>query len=355
MRTTFFFFAMLISIAVSATVKVTPLSTDYSENKVTFKVEWTGTPYNNHVWVWVDLRPIAGTSPGTFEKAVISAASVTSGTYTDLNGRGFFITANGTTVTATLSNASGKFNWCAYGSDYPPNVTANGGIYTLHGTPPFTLIAASGTPTQKVSGTTITTSAVTITPTTITDETGYPGEFCHYQGSDLYIDATHLCQQRTSGAQNWEAYIKDNRDDQIYRITQFSDGSWWMADDLAIADKSVGTCNGKRYYKGNDKPTCPSGWQLPTDEKLLTRFPNPTTTDAHGATITVGCYYGISAMCGYSGCTSCGTRYDMVCSNANNTPVWVENDRWHWNCDGNGSDGATVTGIAARARCIRNL
>ncbi|MDR2358412.1 MAG: hypothetical protein LBD87_01250, partial [Prevotellaceae bacterium] len=59
--------------------------------------------------------------------------------------RGFFIeyanaTNAGTTVTATLDNATGKFNWCAYGSDMPPNATVNaGGGYTLRGTKPFTI------------------------------------------------------------------------------------------------------------------------------------------------------------------------------------------------------------------------
>ncbi|MDR3132680.1 MAG: hypothetical protein LBU42_01485, partial [Prevotellaceae bacterium] len=203
MKKIFFLLTMLVSMAASATVKVTPLSTDYSTNKVTFKVEWTNTPsapYNNRVWVWIDFCPVTGTTPAnSFSTATISNPVKTggNGTVTNATARGFFIeyaAANaGTTVTATLSNASGKFNWCAYGSDYPPNVTANSGVYTLRGTPPFTLIAASGTPTQKVSGTTITTSAVTITPITLTDETGYPGDFCIYTGSDLLIDATHLC------------------------------------------------------------------------------------------------------------------------------------------------------------------
>ncbi|MDR3132727.1 MAG: hypothetical protein LBU42_01720 [Prevotellaceae bacterium] len=61
MKKIFFLLAMLASVAANATVKVTPFSTDYSTNKVTFKVEWTGTPYNHHVWVWVDFCPIAGT------------------------------------------------------------------------------------------------------------------------------------------------------------------------------------------------------------------------------------------------------------------------------------------------------
>jgi hypothetical protein len=90
--------------------------------------------------------------------------------------RGFFIEyANasnaGTTVTATLSNApTGKFNWCAYGSDMPPNATviATGG-YTLRGTSPFT-INGSQTVTSKTFG-----AGTCIT--SITDLTGRPDGF----------------------------------------------------------------------------------------------------------------------------------------------------------------------------------
>jgi hypothetical protein len=66
------------------------------------------------------------------------------GSISNSTTRGFFITYagtnSGTTVTATLSNATGKFNWCAHGSDYPPAAVINAaGGYTLKGTPPFTI------------------------------------------------------------------------------------------------------------------------------------------------------------------------------------------------------------------------
>jgi hypothetical protein len=215
-----------------AAVTVTPLSVDYSNKKVTFRVSWTGTPYNNRAWVWVDLCPITGTAAGTFAKAIISNPSATAGSMETVSGntRGFYVTTNPSTVTATLSNATGKFNWCAYGSDYPPNVLANtNGSYTLAGTPPFTLIASNGTTMQTVNGTTIATADVTMTPATITDATGYPGLWCPYTGSDLYMDATHRCRQRQSGAYNWEAWIKDTRDDELYRIVYMPDNNWWLA------------------------------------------------------------------------------------------------------------------------------
>ncbi|MDR1406333.1 MAG: hypothetical protein LBI89_03930, partial [Prevotellaceae bacterium] len=141
-------FALLAGTAASAAVTVTPLATDYVYKKVTFRVAWDATPHNNKVWVWVDLCPVTGTVPATsFSTATVSSPVKESGngTITGATDRGFFIeyasaTNAGTTVTATLTNATGQFNWCAYGSDYPPNAVTNAyGGYTLKGTKPFTI------------------------------------------------------------------------------------------------------------------------------------------------------------------------------------------------------------------------
>ena len=271
-----------------AAVTVTPLSVDYSTQKVTFSVSWTDEPANGRVWVWVDFCSINGTSPGTYAKAEISGAAATAGSITTVSGntRGFYVTANPSTVTATLSNAAGNFNWCVYGSDAPPNMTSSNGTYTLYGTPPFTLIAAGGTATQTVAETTIATSNVSITPVTLTDETGCPGIFCIYTGSDLVIDTDHLCQQRATGAQNWEAWIKDSRDDKYYRIVYMPDNNWWLAQSVKYAATGVGELisgysedDAGRYYTyaniqasyadgssgstGNVQGICPPGWLLP--------------------------------------------------------------------------------------------
>ena len=165
-------FALLASITASATVTVTPLSVDYSTQKVTFSVSWTGTAANNRVWVWVDLCPITGTTPGTFAKAVISGAAATAGSMdaATLNGRGFYVTTNPSTVTATLSNATGQFNWCAYGSDYPPNATMANGTYTLKGSPPFK-ITYNGSSNIETSDKSFTLGCMA----SITDATGCPG------------------------------------------------------------------------------------------------------------------------------------------------------------------------------------
>jgi hypothetical protein len=175
MKQFFFLVAMLISVVTSATVTVTPMSVDYATKKVTFKVAWTNTPTapaNNRVWVWIDLCPVVGASPSTFAKAVISEATGSGVVAGTLNERGFYVNTNGATVTATLSNASGKFNWCAYGSDFPPNAIETSWIYTLKGSPPFIITTAAGTyqvNTKTFSGGTI---------TALTDATGCPGVLC---------------------------------------------------------------------------------------------------------------------------------------------------------------------------------
>jgi uncharacterized protein (TIGR02145 family) len=250
-----FLLSMLASIATSASVTITPISTDFTAQKVTFKVVYANAA-NNRVWVWIDLCPVSGVTPNTFQPAVISAASAISGsvTYASTNTRGFFVTASPATVTATLSNVVGKFNWCAYGSDYPPNVTAHNGTYTFKGTPPFILTAANGTTMQTVTGKTLPASALTMTPIYLTDRTGYPGVFCIYTGSDLFVDATHFCQQRTTGEKNWEAYVKDSRDNLVYRIVQMPTGIWWMADDLRWDGRSTPSQTTGFVVQGREYP-----------------------------------------------------------------------------------------------------
>jgi hypothetical protein len=98
--------------------------------------------------------------------------------YTDLNGRGFYIYTSPATVTATLSIAAPDgFNWCAHGSDFPPNAIDNGsGLYTLKGTPPFIITTASGN--VQVPGYTFAGGEIL----ELTDATGCPGVFCGKDG-----------------------------------------------------------------------------------------------------------------------------------------------------------------------------
>ena len=178
MKKHFLTFAMLVSVTASATVTITPLGVDYNTKTVKFSVSWTGTAANNRVWVWVDLCPVAGTSPGTFAKAEIGNPAVVTGSILTVSGntRGFYVTTNSSTVTATLSNATGKFNWCAYGSDFPPNAVENGSSYTLKGSPPFIITTSAGTTEvndKSYSGYVL---------TALTDATGCPGVLCSKHG-----------------------------------------------------------------------------------------------------------------------------------------------------------------------------
>ena len=353
MRTKIFFFLTFISVAASATVTVTPISTDYAAKEVTFNVEWTNSPtvpYNNRVWIWIDFCSITGTTPGSFAPATITSPTKTggNGTITGATARGFFIeygtTNAGATVTATLSNAPpGKFNWCVYGSDTPPNVTASGGTYTLHGTPPFILTAASGA-TQTVVATNITTAAVTITPVTLTDQTGCPGIFCLYTGSDLVIDETRLCQQRTGGEKNWEAYIKDSRDGEYYKIVQYSDGVWWWADDYRGSYGYQVTCSGVRLYSATSKSDdCPSGWRLPTRAEAFARFEPPLEVDGWGGAVST------SGLKVYATSTTCNThtvpRCDLVASDVSTAVYPI--------CSTEETNIHSYT--YGRVRCIRQL
>jgi uncharacterized protein (TIGR02145 family) len=282
MKKLYFFFLLLplwgFGGIAHASVTVQVLATDFPNKTVTLRVEYANA-VNDRAWVWIYLCSMQG----MYQPAEISAASVTSGSvqYVSTNTRGFFVIASPATVTATLSNAPDQFSCCAYGSDTPPNMTENNGTYTFKGTSPFTLIAADGATTQTVTEKTLPASALTMIPFTLTDKTGYP--FCIYTGSDLYMDASHLCQPRASGAQNWEAWIKDARDDKLYRIIYMPDNQWWLAQNVKYSvGSAISGCTeeecGRAYTwaqayasyaggssgsTGNVQGVCPPGWLLP--------------------------------------------------------------------------------------------
>jgi uncharacterized protein (TIGR02145 family) len=310
MKKLFFLFALLASIAASASVTVTPLSTDFTNKTVTFRVEYANA-VNNRVWVWIDLCPVPGVTPGAFQDAVISAASATSGSviYASTNTRGFFVTASPSTVTATLDNASGKFNWCAYGSDAPPNVTLDQGTYTFKGTTDFVVSSHA----QPITSKTVARTSLTVnSQSTFTDATGYPGIgqlYCPYEGSDLIMDATHICQQRSSGAQNWEAWIKDTRDNELYRIVLMPDNKWWLAQNVKYAvtgtantctkdecgrkytwEQTIGSWGGSSGRGIGKQGVCPPGWVLPvnTDIMAMVNAISPTTFTAYTVTDLTG-------------------------------------------------------------------
>jgi hypothetical protein len=188
MRTKFFFFfAMLASVAACAqNVQVESISATYTSTPIVkFRVAWTGVRtyrHNTKVWVFIDYRKVDNnTSAGTWTRALVSSTPTASSTHVSTitlesgNSKGFWLHgANGDysatiTVPITLDAGVTQFNWCAYASDYSPNVVAHSGSsYTLHGSRPFV-----------VNGTTLPTNQTTFSGTIIsfTDATGAPGIF----------------------------------------------------------------------------------------------------------------------------------------------------------------------------------
>jgi uncharacterized protein (TIGR02145 family) len=118
---------------------------------------------------------------------------------------------------------------------------------------------------------------------------------CPYTGSDLYYDATHLCQQRTSGAGNWEAWIQDTRDSELYRIVYMPDTKWWTAEEMRYHEpgspKSYKCPNEeKRTIYNRPNIACPSDWSLPS----IAEFTNLRTFASLAELLAIGThpYYG---------------------------------------------------------------
>ncbi|MDR2802438.1 MAG: hypothetical protein LBB31_04380 [Prevotellaceae bacterium] len=298
MRTILLFFAWLASVSISAqTLDVTITAIDLSKKTITCDLSWTGRSATrlSDVWVFVDYIDVSGNIlTNDWKSAAVTGATITqqttgSATVDKVSGntRGIWVksTASGADFTGQillqLSGVPDKFNPCAYATDYPPNTVINNGTYILQGSPPFTLIAADGR-TQQVNGDSIAVSAVNIAPVTLTDKTGCPGILlCPYPGSDLFIDTTHFCRQRTAGKKNWEAWIKDARDSKLYRVVLMPDNKWWLAQNLKYditGSELLSTCGedscGRFYkkkdvfnpedYKTNLRTICPDGWILPS-------------------------------------------------------------------------------------------
>jgi uncharacterized protein (TIGR02145 family) len=178
---------MLASVAASAqNVQVESISATYTSSPVIkFRVQWTGERtyrHNTKVWVFVDYHKVEDNMPsGNWARALVAATPTVSSTSASSvtlepgNDKGFWLHgANGDysatlTVPVTLDAGVTQFNWCAYVSDYPPNVIAHSSnSYTLRGSPPFVI----NNNTLPVSQTTYSG-----TITSMTDATGAPGLF----------------------------------------------------------------------------------------------------------------------------------------------------------------------------------
>jgi hypothetical protein len=187
MKKQFLTFAMLASVAASAqNMQITPISATYTASPVIqFKVGWTGARtyrHNTKVWVFVDYRKIENNAPtGSWTRAAvtvtpaINSTPASTATLVSGNDNGFWLNgADGdysATLTVPLALAADvtQFNWCAYATDYPPNVVIHGNSsYTLRGSRPFI-----------INGTALDVNQSTYSGTIIsfTDATGAPGIF----------------------------------------------------------------------------------------------------------------------------------------------------------------------------------
>jgi uncharacterized protein (TIGR02145 family) len=289
-------------------INIEMLGADYTAPSVQFRVSWNDIPggacHNSKIWLWVDFIKIENNQPsGTWTRATVADPSP--GTVAPETAKGFWLQGKAgsytQTVTVSLTNIPENtiFNWCAYASDCPPNATFDNGTYTLHGMPPFTLRAAGGTP-QTVSGITIAATALDISPVWMTDRTECPWGFCPYTASDLIVDASHVCQLRSSGAQNWEAWITDSRDSNLYRIVFMPDKRWWMAQNLGYTGagtpvtlagctpeicaryysqhETSGSYGGSSGFGANIQGICPNGWVLPVTDDWKTFFASISPT-----------------------------------------------------------------------------
>jgi uncharacterized protein (TIGR02145 family) len=398
MKKTFFFFAMLASVAASAQVtNVTPISANYANKTVSFRVWWNAGSRNaTHlakVWVWVDYITVNSnntTSGNTWTRAAVGTVSGGTTSYDGSNRKGFWLEGNASTnysatLTVQLANVPDKFNWCAYVSDFPPNVTLDKGTYTFKGTTNF-LVSSHA---QPLTSKTIAKASLTVNASsTFTDATSCPGIgslYCPYTGSDLYMDATHLCLQRTSGAKNWEAWIKDTRDNKYYRIVFMPDNKWWLAQNVKYASvgSAISSCTedecgrvytwaqvyasyagGSNGSSGNVQGICPPGWLLPvraTFSTLASSIGNEATVcaalraynsqctpinDTYGFANLKGTVNGYMTTAYDYHYTNDSGREDGFCTDCNSGGGQYCN---HWNRGNNGENSA------ATVRCFRQL
>ncbi|MDR0694274.1 MAG: hypothetical protein LBF81_03120 [Prevotellaceae bacterium] len=336
-----FLFAILASVTTSAAVKVTPLDVNYNTQVVTFKVEWQNAtlPHNNRVWVWIDFCSVNGVTPQSFSTATVSNPAKTGGNGTITGGttRGFFIeyanaTNAGTTVTAKLSNApAGKFNWCAYGSDMPPNATVNaGGGYTLHGTKPFTINGTPGHDSNTFGAGTCITS--------ITDPTGRPDGFA----VEPVISNTDSPPRCNAGAVTLSATASGGTTTAMtYTWTIGSANYTTTANSYTTGSLSSSAAYTVKVKNANNCESSPVGGNITIN--------NPGT---NGQSATCGCVSGTTNCSGTcktnstsssnGSCSGCNTRtvyYYDVCGNLTSTGSKTDNTCCS-GCTGSSQDGS---------------
>jgi hypothetical protein len=138
----FFLFLSLWGLSSAYAQSVTLIDENFTSGEVTFSVDvGAATP----TWVLVEYTTAASHNPANMSRATFTnvlfdpqdAGTWIAGSTETAGDRGFRLIKNAT-ITAKLKDVSGRFSWCAYVFDAPPNAKlAPDGSYSLHGTPPF--------------------------------------------------------------------------------------------------------------------------------------------------------------------------------------------------------------------------
>ncbi len=291
-----FLFLSVCAYTLSATARCVDLKqvgANYKNRTITFVLTWTGcnnTTNLNKVWCLVDFQSVdAAGNKGSWQRATISGTpSVTNATYTTGNTTGFYVTGvNGrsATVTVKLGNAIGRFNWCAFASDYPPRAVFNNGTYSLKGTPPFTLTTSAGT--------TVTSGRVAAgCLTAITDATGYPGiaQSCCSSVGAVPTSKKPCC----AGLSLIGTTCKDPNGSTVYSFSGCPS---------EIKNADAGTVNAYEYPNSR----CPSGWRWPTLAEAQCMCANRNVIGGFTYSVIASSWYGHRGWSYTDGCTYCGT------------------------------------------------
>jgi uncharacterized protein (TIGR02145 family) len=265
---------------------VEPVGANYANKTVSFRVWWNaGSRDATHlstVWVWVDYIKINSnntTSGNTWTRAAVSAVSPTASiSYDGSNRNGFWLQGNASTnysatVTAQLSITETKFNWCAYASDYPPNVTGTAS-FIFKGTPPFIVKYSDGS-TYSVSTKTGYTPVAGKFFASFSDKTGSSG--CIASGGVSTFADFVPCPNSATGS-TWT--LTDTRDSKMYKVKYTPDLRYWMVQDLKYGGVPD-NCASKTTF----------GWTTSAAIAASNRFGTNTYGDCRKEGVAGGGYY----------------------------------------------------------------
>jgi uncharacterized protein (TIGR02145 family) len=167
------------------------------------------------------------------------------------------------------------------------------------------------------------------------------------------MDDAHRCKARQNGAYNWEAWIKDSRDGELYRIVFMPDNKWGLAQNVKYAGTGVENTRtdctpdkcGRLYtgaqmsstytgsigasgYGAGKQGICPNNWILPIYNDW-----RPFVDAIDKVTLTPYAYYDKTFLLGISSLVN----LRLV---AHNNPTLSGNDYYGWanaNFAGSGS------------------